>query len=306
MIMNNTFKIHQRHYTTFALLDEEVRQQNESPCYYSLDNLGVLYIEGENAKSFLQGQLSCDMENINNTFSHRGTYCTVKGRVLSLMHVFSYQQGYLLILPKDLMEVTSNKLKRVALFSKVTVTLKPTHVFGLTLPQKYQSSFFDIEENRNIELNGSTLTKIKEGLFLGFSEAKPLVDKNYIELGSLSWHFFKLSHTLPSIYPQTQKQFLPQDLNLIEDKSVCLKKGCYIGQEVIARVHFKAKEKYKTELFITSKNLGLPGDDLCFEQKNIGEIIDYCPAPRNQYLYLARLLKDKKLDFYEHNQCYIL
>lgn len=113
--------------------------------------------------------------------------------------------------------------------------------------------------------------------------------------------FFKLNspivniqNKVPSIYPETSGKFLPHELNLDQIGAISFDKGCYTGQEIIARMHYRGKPK--SHLYVIQLKLDAapaPGADIYVEennqQKTIGAIVDAAPQDNHHYLILAIL-----------------
>ncbi len=152
--------------------------------------LETLKISGPEAQSFLQGQLTCDMQQINAEQSHMGAYCNQQGRVIANFQIKKAAEGYLLSLPNGMLSILQTALKKYAIFSKVSFTdVTDTH------PNSY---------NR----------------------------KQAIQSG------------LAYIYPATSGLFLPHRLNYHVNGTISFDKGCFVGQEVIARMHYRGKLKH--------------------------------------------------------------
>jgi folate-binding protein YgfZ len=155
---------------------------------------GLLKVSGIDAKKFLQGQLSCDVEAITSTQTSLGAHCNPQGRVISLFRLFLYQDAYYLLMPASMINIAMQALKKYAVFFKVEMN-------------DASAALSDIAEQVSLE----NYTDILKGI--------------------------------PAIYPETSGKFLPHDLNLPNLNAVNFHKGCYTGQEIIARMHYKATLK---------------------------------------------------------------
>ena len=122
---------------------------------------------------------------------------------------------------------------------------------------------------------------------------QPFLEKNQWR-GSLAWHALQLEQKQMSIYPESRGLFLPHRLELHQSGHINFNKGCYKGQEIIARVHYRSKPKHKLHLLtITTEQSLRSGDVLLSEEKQeIGLIIDYSPIRDNTY----RVLISQALD----------
>lgn len=165
----------------------------------------VIMVSGLDACKFLQGQLSCDVEALNNSTSTMGSYCNIKGRVEALFTLKMDNGNYYMIMPTDILDSTLEELKKYAIFSKVNL---------------------DIINYEVPEIN----------------EAQEIISK------------------IPQVYLATKGLFLAHDLNLPELGAISFSKGCYRGQEIIARMQYKGNIKNKLEYFESTDTSLKPGD----------------------------------------------
>lgn len=159
---------------------------------------GLLQVSGIDAQKFLQGQLTCNLNEISETESRLGAHCNPQGRVLFLFRLFRFQEAYYLVMPEETLATALQSLKKYARFFKLTLA-------GLShdLPATLQEKAID------------------------------------------EWRYFDLGKGIPQVYPETSGLFLPQELRLHELQGLSFNKGCYTGQEIIARLHYKGKLKNK-------------------------------------------------------------
>ena len=188
---------------------------------------GILKISGRDAKKFLQGQLTCNMEEISPTQSKLGAHCNPQGRILSLFRIFERDQSYYLVLPQEMLPLATQCLKKYAAFYSATLT-------------EHDNEQFPIEK---VELE---------------------------------WKFFDVSQGIAKIYPETSGKFLPHDLNLHLNEGISWNKGCYTGQEIIARMHYRGKLKnhlYRAR--VQSTSTPLVGSSVYSENSESGIIADW-------------------------------
>src|SRR5262245_46376236 len=101
---------------------------------YSLSDLGLIKIQGIDAKKFLQGQLTCDVESITSSTNCMGAHCNPQGRVISLFYLFIFQEFYYLLMQRSMVPIAIQALKKYAVFYKIElmdVSLK-TSAVGMT------------------------------------------------------------------------------------------------------------------------------------------------------------------------------
>lgn len=297
--------INNRPLTRFEPLANELTYSAQKNYLFDLDYLGALKLEGENALEFLQGQITCDVNKISSKQISQGALCNLKGRVMALLDVLNWN-GLHLVLPNDLLLETQNSLSKPAMFSRVKINSSSSYkLFGLylqnaqdiiplnlALPNKHhelasdeQGCIYCLTENLYIVITRESNTE---------KVAEPFI-KNAQWRGSLAWHVLQLQHKMTEIYPETRGLFLPHRLDLHETDYLDFQKGCYKGQEVIARMHYRAKLKHKMRIYTIQANQILKSGDKILSSegdKEIGELIDFSPLADNNWLIAASMLID--------------
>jgi hypothetical protein len=168
---------------------------------------GLLKISGTDAKKFLQGQLTCNMEDVTSQ-GHLAAHCNPQGRIISLFHIFLHQNNYYLLMPVNMVPIAIAALKKYAVFYKV----------GL--------------------------------------ESIPLSELPFPALDTTG---------IPAIYPETSGKFLPHELNLHQLNAISFDKGCYTGQEIIARMHYRGKlKKHLYQAIVNTSAAPLPGTEVYY------------------------------------------
>ena len=188
-----------------------------------LKNRVLLKISGNDAQSFLQSQFTNDIFLISPKKIQITAYCQHQGKIMAILWVFVKKDNFYLSLPEDLKELVISKLNMFKLMSDVQIedlSLK-VEQYGL-IDENYDGSFL-------IKNNLSLLT------------TREVLDDN----GTMNqWEKVCIDNYLPEIYRETSEQFTPQALNLdIDEIGVSFTKGCYPGQEVVARMHYLGKPK---------------------------------------------------------------
>ncbi|WP_058492576.1 YgfZ/GcvT domain-containing protein [Legionella worsleiensis] len=272
---------------------------------FDLSYLGVIKVEGDKSVDFLQGQLTCDLSAISDIQMIQGAQCNLKGRILSLLDVINWQ-GIKLILPQDMIEATINSLNKTAQLSKVTLKeCSDFTILGFYLQNAEdilpQSTFFPSAIHALSVDRNCCYYHLGHGFYIFIinkDEASKLIElfqERNQYAGSLSWHTLRLLQKQINIYPESRGLFLPHRLGLHETSCISFTKGCYKGQEIIARTQYRATIKHELKLFIvhTSKT-PYSGQKLfrSHEEAEIGELIDYSDLGNNRYLIAVSLLKE--------------
>jgi len=188
-----------------------------------LENRALLRVSGDDALTFLQSQFTNDVFQLTSNKIQINAYCQHQGKILALLWVFTDNKDYFLSLPDDLKEPVLSKLNMFKLMSRVQIEdySSEYNQYGL-IDEQYQGSF-SIKNN------------------LSFLATKEKLDT---KINMQHWEIACIDNNLPEIYQNTSEQFIPQALNLdIDEIGVSFTKGCYPGQEVVARMHYLGKPK---------------------------------------------------------------
>lgn len=276
---------------------------------FKLDNLCIIKVAGERAADYLQGQVSCDIRQVTNGSFQHGALCNLKGRILALMDIIKWN-GYQLILPKNLADDTISSLEKTALLSRVKLSIESNiTVLGLYCEDSTPFGNYALAETplSLLEYQDLAIANLGNSQYLIFIESHHL-DEFMASFPSLTfesdlnaWHALRLQAGHCSIHATTKGSFLPQRLNLDQLGYLSFNKGCYRGQEVIARMHYRAKTKH--ELVIQKINRDSPltlGTRIVDAegQTEIGELIDSCPLDKGQLLIAASLLIERPATLY--------
>ena len=218
---------------------------------YNLSHLGILEITGEDAGQFLQGQLTCNINELNSNKATIAAFCNPKGRVISTILLIKSTQGFWLILPRSLLGKVLAKLKMYVLRAKVQVNdaSNQLHLTGISWQGEHPVDFLPkadfectvVDDNICIKLPSPSL----QILIVSANEhALELIPPGVEDL----WRFQEISSGFPWFEAAQSEQFIPQMLNIDQLGGVSFNKGCYTGQEIVARTHYLGK--VKRQLFL--------------------------------------------------------
>ncbi len=210
----------------------------ETPIYYDLSDLSIASVSGDDAQPFLQGQLSNDITHLSEDSPHQlSAYCNPKGRILALFHVLILDTGYALLAPRVIMEKVLPRLKMFVMRSAVEIA----PLEGKTLLGLYAQS--DIKTQALATMDTKKIHLVKHGndrdrFFLLCDNASEH------KLNSTNdWNRLDIEQNLPQIFIENYEALIPQSVNLDIVGGVNFKKGCFPGQEIIARVKYRGKPK---------------------------------------------------------------
>ncbi|HEY7642003.1 MAG TPA: hypothetical protein VH814_19890 [Steroidobacteraceae bacterium] len=191
-------------------------------------SLATLLVSGSDARAFLQGQLSADIDALAPSRALLTSCNSAQGRVQAVLWLVARSDGIALILPASMVERTAARLRKYVLRSKVAIDAVPDAV-ELPAPHAYREP---------------------------------------------DWRLAGIRAGLPQVYPQTHETFVAQMLNLDLLGGVSFEKGCYTGQEIIARTHFRGTIKRRMFHFASASSPPLPGTRILAGDQHAGDVVD--------------------------------
>ncbi len=258
-------------------------------CLFDLSHLGILRIIGESASQLLQGQTTCDFRELDNKRSLIGALCTPRGRAIASFRALRLVEGEIsLLLPTDQVDAVKECLDKYSAFSKVTIEPGANmRALGLYGPQARQICQ---------RLAGCTELAIDEICHRDTCTVICLSGDRYILLtpddsaqtlwadlatqaspsGTPLWTLLDIRDGMGELVAATREMFIPQMINLQARQGISFTKGCYTGQEVVARMHYLGKLKRRMYRLQTCCNeLPEPGTP-CYlpdKQQSIGNVV---------------------------------
>lgn len=274
-----------------------------------LSHLGLLEINGADAVTFLQGQVTNDVKFLDGSTSHYTGYCSPKGRLLALFFAFSHYNHLHLQFSRELVAPIMKRLKMYVMRSKVEITDTTTSIIKIGLSGEnaaflLESLFVQVPKNEY------DLVTLENGALVRLAGSKPRYEiltsaehattiwnslkQHCMPVGKACWDSLEIEAGIPEIVSKTQEDFVPQMLNLDLMNAINFKKGCYTGQEIVARTHYLGKVKRRTlRGQIESSDLPEAGDDILNStQEVVGKIVRSAPATDNK----ADVLVEVRLD----------
>lgn len=245
--------------THFGELTAELTAVQTTQVVAPLTDLTLIHVTGVDQAKFLQGQLSCNIHEVTEQQSRLGTHCNAKGRILSFFRLFYYADSYYLVLPTAIAELALAQLQKYALFAKVTLSIDSRWgILGLSGPQaerllNKQSIAIPAEQNAVISLPELITLRILGPnptfwLISTYSYLQSLwqsLESDATPIGTLPWRSIEIAMGIPRLSPNTVGLFTPHDLNCQLIHAVSFNKGCYTGQEIIARMQYRATLKQR-------------------------------------------------------------
>jgi len=233
-------------------------------------------ITGIDAEKFLQGQFTCDLTTTSNETLQFGTVNSPKGRMYGLFKITRIVDGFLIRLESSTVELLIRNLSKYKVFFKCEIKIEEHLSAFAYSPLKSNEEGFPERGNQLLHINSEFISRTsdKQSLFEIWS---PDLSLRQLTTNTDPDIRFALEAQLgiPELYSATQDHFILQFLNLQELGAVSFKKGCYTGQEIIARMKFLGKLKKKMYLLSSStKEVAEAGSDIYDENsKKCGVIV---------------------------------
>jgi folate-binding protein YgfZ len=273
-----------------------------------LSHYGLIAVSGDDAAGFLQGQLTADLRELAAGRSRLAAWCSPKGRMLASMRVLPWEQHYLLRLPAERLEFVQAKLRLYVLRAQVqlkdvSAELLRVGVSGPGIPARLQALGLAVPEAVDELSPGSGLVVTRvPGLhprfeIIGQAEAVTGVWQRLEgarAVGADAWGLLDTLSGVPEVYPETAELFVPQMANLELLGGVSFTKGCYTGQEVVARTQHLGK--LKRRMFVARLAHGVrprPGGSLRVAGETpgteVGRVVAAYPDGSGGWMLLAVL-----------------
>lgn len=273
----------------------------ETPYLSHCDHLAVIRAHGEEAGHYLQGQVSCDLREVDQQGHRNGMHLTLKGRGLVSARIVRDGDDYLLLCPADLSEAVIKALMKYRLRAKVEFSVdQELVVLGLAgnLPAGAPDHGNSAETDQGLWLRypftDHALLLVKQD---NAEQVWQTLAADRATTGANGWQLADIDAGEGMVYPGAQDLFLPQVLNYDVTAGVNFKKGCYTGQEVVARMHFKGKLKQRMRAFQYQGPPLQAGESLRnADGKAVGEVVDSAPgAPAPVALAALRVTHEGEL-----------
>lgn len=240
---------------------------SDSAFFCRLSHEGLLAVRGPDASKFLQGQLTCNLNYLSADNASLGARCTPKGRMLSSFRIVQQGDGYLLAMASELLDSQLTDLQKYAAFSKSKLSDESAQwlriglqggdavlaSLGLNLPAIADSV---------VHAGDMLAVRLSDGrseLWAPAAQAEtvlPTLAAQLREAPLNDWLLAQVRAGIGQVFGATREQLIPQMINLQAVGGVSFKKGCYTGQEIVARMQYLGK--LKRRLY----RLSLAGDDV--------------------------------------------
>lgn len=206
------------------------------PTRFALTKIAITRIAGQDRVKYLQGQVTCDVNALQPGQSTLGGHCDPKGKLWSNFRLLCLEESLLMLTTPSVLERQLPELKKFAVFSKVEIATDERHATGIagTGSDAWIADHFGLTQSGLVD--GGMAVKIEQDRWLLVSNQQA----DTLPVGDESlWWGFEIKAGLPHMEAVHQGEFIPQMLNLQAFDGICFTKGCYMGQETVARAKYR-------------------------------------------------------------------
>jgi len=272
-----------------------------------LSHLGLIAAHGADTQAFLQSQFTNDAREVNATRSQLSGYCSAKGRLLALFRIFQRGETAYLQFPQELLEATLKRLRMFVMRAKVTLddasdTWVRIGVAGPQAEQQLSAAIGRLPPAVNEVVNANDITVLRlpgvqprfelMGEQLHIQALWQRLAAQMMPVGAEVWSLLDILAGVPEVFKSSVEEFVPQMVNLTALGGVNFKKGCYPGQEIVARMQYLGTLKRRMYLAHIDANLPPAAGTPLYEagsdgMQSIGAIVNAQPAPNGECSALA-------------------
>lgn len=269
---------------------------------FMLPPTGAIEVSGSDARAFLQGQLTNDIRKVGPQMSQLSAWCNPQGRVITSLRVVEIDDSFLLLLPADQTQHVAERLRKFVIRAKVRIDAPAGGLPGIGLCGKTAMALLAQDGWRPPTLNNAAsagdvgllirvdATAERFELYTrsgSFHELAAHMRVNVADDGSNAWRAWNIEAGLPVVYTANRERFLPQMLNLDCVDAISFAKGCYAGQEIVARTQNLGRIKRRMRRFRIEVS-SVPGDAVFAGGSPAGHIVEM--ASRNSEMEILAVV----------------
>ena len=267
------------------------------PVRASLAEFGVITVTGEDAARFLHGQLTNDIEHLGTDRLALAGYCTAKGRLLATFRIWRDEQAIHLLLPRELLPGVIKRLSMFVLRAKALLAdesdaWRVWAVFGAGAGPSLHglAGAVPAAVGQCVRVGGARIARLHASaqvterflLLAPASEADDLSSRlrDVAPVGSGAFWWSEIDAGVPTVFAATQEKFVPQMINFEVVGGVSFTKGCYPGQEVVARSQYRGKLRRRMQLAHNGASVAAGADVFATgEAEPAGTVVMAASAP---------------------------
>lgn len=283
---------------------------SEDTGLYPIGHAQTITVSGPDSAKFMQGQFSCHLNEVDGTQFRRGACCNAKGRMITSFSIAKTDDDYLIAMDAGLVESSLAHLKKYMVFFKTQMTPSDWVLAGLKGPQS-QSLITTLFGSAPDQDYGQVNSELGLAIQLPFDAGYELWLKPESAEATLStltdqcilapeqaWVANLIQQGLGYLTPETQESLIPQMMNLGVTGGISFNKGCYTGQEIVARMQYLGKLKRHGYVLKANTAEVTSGASIFTQDKDtsIGEVLNTVSPDDSDYSLIFGILEDKYLE----------
>jgi tRNA-modifying protein YgfZ len=268
--------------------------------FTDLSQFHVLAIAGEDSGDFLHGQFASDVSALAVNEVQQSSWCNIKGRVIASFLLYRSHDCFYLVLERELTDIVIKRLRMFVLRSRVSIDDKSEDLIRIGIrgedTHNHLNQFLEsIPETSTISLLSMKDNPVRSLILCPLEQAESLwqhLAEKSIAVGRKLWAMYDIRAGIAWIGKSGSEEFLPQSLNMDLTGGLSFDKGCYPGQEIIARMHFRGKLKQRLFFAQVSINEAPAAKTKLFVAEltqHIGMVVNSIMLENNKCLMLAVL-----------------
>jgi folate-binding protein YgfZ len=276
------------------------------PSLIELPDYRVIAVTGEDSRGFLQGQLTSDVRELGPERFSWSAICNPKGRMIASFPLLEWRGELLLVVPGDLADPLINRLRMYILRARVRIETRPYGLVGLAQarPRGPWPGFLPHQPGEARSFEGGTGLCLPSptplALLLSAATGREFRDRllpgnRICQAPASAWTLALIRAGIPEIRPATSESFVPQMTNLQSIGGISFDKGCYTGQEVVARSQYLGRLKRRMYRLAGTDATPPPPDTPIYAQAAntaVGRVLMAAPAGDGRFEALAVLSMD--------------
>lgn len=244
-----------------------------------LARFGSILVSGTDAREYLQGQLSFDMAGLTPQRIELASCNSSQGRVQAVLRMIERSDAFVLILPAAMTGATLSRLRKYVLRAKVKIE-SGSERFAVYDATGASLAGISIPDSAGAHLAHEAISLIRwpganRILMLAPTDASTQSDPAVEH----AWHLEDIRAGLPQVYPESHELFVAQMLNIDLLGGISFEKGCYTGQEIIARTHFRGTVKRRMFRFRAACPAPAPATRVIAGGAHAGDVVDAVATP---------------------------
>lgn len=238
-------------------MNSNLPSYNELPDVFAiaLNSFKAISLTGEEQAKYLQGQVTCDVNSLAQEKLLTGAHCNAKGKVFSAFRLIERNSAYLLLQPASSIKQSLAELKKFGVFAKVEISqakdIDYLAIAGSKAAEKMAELFTQVPDTLTPVIQEQDTTLV----YIAGEMSRYLIIDNADNLAKVStkfdfptfndnvWQLLEISEGFPILSEQYIAEYVPQMLNLQAINGISFTKGCYLGQETVARMQYLGKNK---------------------------------------------------------------